>query len=171
MTSRAITLAATIAAAAAVASTLGTKPAPRLVWNASESVPIGLYAVRQARLFTTTDLVVAYPPEPLATSLAKGGYLPHGVLLIKRVLGVPGQTVCRHGFLITVDRIPMGTARERDRSGRPLPDWQGCRVVLSGEVFLMTWDEPSSLDGRYFGPLPVSTIVGRAEPLWTFEEH
>jgi len=26
-----------------------------------------------------------------------------------------------------------------------------------------------SLDGRYFGPLPAASIVGRAIPLWT--EH
>lgn len=171
MTSPVIIVAVTIVAAAAVASTLGTKPSPRLVWNASDSVPIGLYAVRPVRRVITTDLVVAYAPEPLATSLAQGGYLPHGIPMIKRVLGVPGQTICRDGFLITVDRIPMGMARERDRWGRPLPDWQGCRVVLSDEVFLMNWDEPSSLDGRYFGPLPVSTIAGRAEPLWTYEEQ
>ena len=64
----------------------------------------------------------------------------------------------------------MGAARERDRRGRPLPVWQGCRLVAEGEVFLMNWDEPASLDGRYFGPIPSSAIVGRAEPLWTFEE-
>lgn len=171
MTIRATTVVLIVVATAAVASTLSTKPAPRLVWNASESVPIGLYAVRPSCSFATTDLVVAYAPEPLATSLARGGYLPHGVPLIKRVLGVPGQTICRNGLLITVDRIPMGVARERDRKGRPLPGWQGCRVILNGEVFLMNWDEPSSLDGRYFGPLPASTIVGRAEPLWTFVEQ
>ena len=65
----------------------------------------------------------------------------------------------------------MGVARERDRRGRPLPIWQGCRVIANGEVFLMNWDEPASLDGRYFGPTPFSAIVGRAEPLWTFEEE
>ena len=27
-----------------------------------------------------------------------------------------------------------------------------------------------SFDGRYFGPLPASSIVGRAVPLWTREE-
>jgi conjugative transfer signal peptidase TraF len=171
MTRRAITVAATIAAAVAVASTLRTKPAPRLVWNASESAPIGLYAVQSTRRIAVGDLVVAHPPKPLATFLAERGYLSRDTLLIKPVLAVSGQTVCRYGLVIAVDRIPMGTARERDRGGRPLPDWQGCRVVLNGEVFLMNWDEPSSLDGRYFGSLPVSTIVGRAEPLWTFEEQ
>ena len=28
-----------------------------------------------------------------------------------------------------------------------------------------------SLDGRYFGPLPATTVVGRADPLWTDQEH
>jgi hypothetical protein len=27
--------------------------------------------------------------------------------------------------------------------------------------------EPASLDGRYFGPLPIASIAGLAEPLWT----
>jgi type IV secretory pathway protease TraF len=65
----------------------------------------------------------------------------------------------------------MGVARERDRRGRQLPTWQGCRTIHDGQVFLMNWDEPASLDGRYFGPISLSAIVGRAEPLWTFEEH
>jgi type IV secretory pathway protease TraF len=64
----------------------------------------------------------------------------------------------------------MGAAREHDHRGRPLPVWQGCRTVANDEVFLMNWGEPASLDGRYFGPIPLTAIVGRAEPLWTFEE-
>jgi type IV secretory pathway protease TraF len=31
----------------------------------------------------------------------------------------------------------------------------------------MNTDEAASLDGRYFGPIPVTAIVGRAIPLWT----
>jgi hypothetical protein len=34
----------------------------------------------------------------------------------------------------------------------------------------MNWDAPDSLDGRYFGPLPASSIVARALPLWTDAE-
>ena len=34
----------------------------------------------------------------------------------------------------------------------------------------MNWQSEDSFDGRYFGPLPASTIVGRADPLWTREE-
>jgi conjugative transfer signal peptidase TraF len=163
-------LALTAAATALVTATLGEKPVPRFVWNASESVPIGLYRVQPADRLIVTDLVVAYPPEDLATRLAQGGYLPRGVPLIKRVLALPGQIVCREKLAITVDGIEMGVARRRDRRGRVLPSWQGCRALAQGEVFLMNWDEPASLDSRYFGPLPVTVIVGRAVPMWTFEE-
>jgi conjugative transfer signal peptidase TraF len=170
MSSRFLTLLTTICAASIVITTIGPKAPPRLVWNVSESVPIGLYRVQPARKLTVTDLVVAMPPEPLATFLAKGGYLPRGVPLIKRVLALPGQTICRKGLAIIVDGIEMGMAREHDSRRRPLPVWQDCRLVAHGEVFLMNWDEPSSLDGRYFGALVSSSIIGRAEPLWTFEE-
>jgi conjugative transfer signal peptidase TraF len=171
VSARVLTLSTMISAAAVVIATIGPKPAPSLVWNASESVPVGLYRVQPVRALTVTDLVVAVPPEPLATFLAEGGYLPRGVPLIKRVLALPGQTVCRQGLAIKVDGIEMGTARERDSRDRPLRAWQGCRIVTKGEVFLMNWDEPASLDGRYFGPIAAASIIGRAEPLWTFEEQ
>ena len=45
------------------------------------------------------------------------------------------------------------------------------RVVAGGDVFLMNRHSGDSLDGRYFGPLPITTVVGRADPLWTDEEH
>jgi type IV secretory pathway protease TraF len=92
------------------------------------------------------------------------------VPLLKYVLALPGQTVCRSGGTITVDGAAMGVALDRDHLGRPLPVWQGCRVVAAGEVFLM--NRPAdSLDGRYFGPLPATTFVGQADPIRTDEEH
>ncbi|WP_180490275.1 S26 family signal peptidase, partial [Escherichia fergusonii] len=66
-------------------------------------------------------------PEPLATFLAERGYLPKGVPLMKRILAVSGQTVCRSNLTITVDGVEVGAALERDRAGRDLPVWQGCR--------------------------------------------
>ncbi len=170
MTTRPIALVTVVAAAAVIETMLGPKPAPRFVWNVSESVPTGLYQVQPAGHLIVTTLVVVYPPEPLATFLADGGYLPRDVPLIKRILALPGQTVCRTGPTIAVDGIEMDAALERDRRGRALPIWRGCRVVAGDEVFLMNWDEPASLDGRYFGPIPLHAVVGRAVPLWTFED-
>lgn len=144
--------------------------APRLIWNASASAPIGLYAIEPERSPEVNDLVGVRAPEPLASFLAEGGYLPRGVPLMKRVAALPGQRVCRTGLAITVDAVPMGDALERDRRGHPLPVWQGCRVVADGELFLMNWQVRDSLDGRYFGPLPITAVIGRAIPLYTDED-
>ncbi len=142
---------------------------PILIWNASASVAIGLYHVQPEDQLAVADLVVVTPPESVARFLAERGYLPHGVPLLKQVLGFPGQTVCRNHLAVMIDGVVMAFAREHDRRGRPLPDWQGCRRIAEGEVFLMNWQSSDSLDGRYFGPLPAASIIGRAASLWTFE--
>lgn len=142
----------------------------KLIWNASASAPIGLYSIELADRLDVTDLVAVDAPEPLARFLAERGYLPPGVPLMKRIAGLPGQRVCRLRSAITVDGIAMGNALERDRRGRDLPVWHGCRRIADGEVFLMNWEVQDSLDGRYFGPLPAISIIGRAVPLWTDED-
>jgi conjugative transfer signal peptidase TraF len=139
---------------------------PWLVWNTSESAPIGLYRVQTAGKLMVDDLVIVIPPKPLATFLADAGHLPRGVPLLKRVRAVSDQTVCRIGYKITIDGVQVGQALERDSRGRSLPDWQGCQHLAHDEVFLMNL-HPHSMDGRYFGVLPISSIVGRAKPLWT----
>ncbi len=144
--------------------------APKLIWNASASTPIGLYSIQPAGHLEVTDLVAVNAPEPLAGFLADGGYLPRGVPLMKRVVALPGQEVCRIGRDIMVDSVAIGSALERDRLGRSLPVWQGCRRIADGELFLMNWQVRDSLDGRYFGPLPASTVIGRAVPVWTDED-
>lgn len=166
MSQRAI-IATVLASAALVVAPARFGYAPAFIWNASASVPIGLYRLAPVERPDIGDFVVVSPPEPLAAFLAERGYLPSGVPLIKRVLGLAGATICRRGATIIAYDHAYGEARERDRLGRPLPVWQGCRRLAAGEVFLMNWDAPDSLDGRYFGPLPVTSIVARALPLWT----
>ncbi len=161
---------ATTAAVSLLGITSIASFAPKLVWNASASTPIGLYAIGEPGRVDVTDLVAVRAPEPLATFLSDGGYLPRGVPLMKHVAALPGQRVCRTGLAITVDAVPMGDALDRDRRGRSLPIWQGCRMVADGELFLMNWQVRDSLDGRYFGPLPASSVIGRATPLYTDED-
>ena len=142
----------------------------RLIWNATASAPIGFYTVEPADALDVPELVAVMLPEPLAAFMAERGYIARGVLLLKRVVGLPGQRVCRTGRSIKVDGIEMSEALERDSLGRDLPIWQGCRVIASGEIFLLNWEVRDSLDGRYFGPIPASSVIGRAVPLWTDEE-
>jgi conjugative transfer signal peptidase TraF len=169
MNARCATIFTTFAASVLLLSTVGGTT-PRYIWNASNSVPIGLYQLKPAGTLIVTELVAVQPPDLLAAFLDLNGYLPIGVPMLKRVLALPGQTVCRNGLTVKVDGIDMGEAQERDRRGRPLPVWHGCRVVADGDVFVMNWQSIDSLDSRYFGPLPASAVIGRAVPVWTEEE-
>jgi conjugative transfer signal peptidase TraF len=170
VTPRNRTLVMMIGAIAMLASTIVAKPSPIFIWNSSRSVPVGLYRLRPAGNYHVTELVAVRPPEPLATYLELNGYLPTGVPMLKRVLALPGQTVCRNRRTISVDGIEIGEARERDGRGRPLPVWERCDLVGAGEFFLMNWQSATSLDGRYFGMMPATAIIGRALPVWTWEE-
>ncbi len=165
------TAALAFAGVAVITLTSVWRPTTRLIWNASASVPVGLYALEPMPKLSVGELVVVQPPEPLAAFLANGGYLPLGLPLIKHVAALPGETVCRQGLEISIGGALQANARERDHAGRLLPVWSGCRHISSGEVFLLNASEPASLDGRYFGPLRVSSVVGRAVPIWTGGAH
>jgi conjugative transfer signal peptidase TraF len=159
-----------VAALGATASAL-FPPLPRLIWNASASVPIGLYAMHPVGKLQLSELVVVRAPPALAQFLAERHYLPIGVPMLKRVLALSGQTVCRWGRTVIVDGVSMGDALDRDSEGRKLPVWQGCRQIGHGEIFLMNRQSQDSFDVRYFGPLPVTSIAGEATPLWLREVH
>jgi conjugative transfer signal peptidase TraF len=139
---------------------------PRIIWNASASVPLGLYIAAPAANIALGDLVLVRPPETLAAFLAERGYVACGVPLLKHVAALPPQVVCAEGHTITVDGATVAHRRTADRLGRSLPTWHGCHTLESGEVFLLNATEPDSLDGRYFGPLPRTSIVARLRPVW-----
>lgn len=143
-------------------------PKPRLLLNATASAPIGLYWVdrRPPRI---GDLVVVRPPASLGDWMARRGYLPVNVPLLKPLAATAGQRVCGQGGRITIDRRLVAVARPRDRWRRPLNPFDGCRRLAADEVFLLNAGVPASLDGRYFGPLSADCVVGRATPLWTTE--
>ena len=165
MTRAGILVTAGLAAAALVAPTL--RPVtPRLLWNASASTPIGLYLIRPDSAPAIGDIVAVAPPDALARFLADGRYLPNGVPLLKHVAALAGQTVCRTDAIVTIDGTPVASALARDRHGRALPVWQGCRTLGADEIFLLNPEIRDSLDGRYFGPLPLSAVIGIAVPLW-----
>jgi conjugative transfer signal peptidase TraF len=164
---------ATMLATAFSSITLGTsalvEPSKTLIWNASASAPIGLYLIQPADDLDITDLVAVAAPPLIAEFLSDRGYLPMGMPMMKRILALPGETVCRHGLDIVAYGSTIGHARERDKAGRKMPAWQGCRRIGDDKVFLMNFDIPGSVDSRYFGPFPRASVIGRALPVWTDE--
>ena len=159
-------------ASMAMIITIFVHPAPRLIWNASDSIPRGLYgAVPAVARLRQGDLVAVAPPPALAAFLASRHYLPLGLPLLKPVAALGGQRVCRAGVAITIDGRHAGDALERDSHGRPLPRWHGCRVLAANEMFVMNRAVPDSFDGRYFGPLPRSLVRARLRPLWVHDRR
>jgi len=120
---RITTLAPTLIGITLAAAPLSSHRPPAFIWNASASVPIGLYRVRPIGYVVVPDLVVAVPPEPLARFLVDRGYLPRRVPLLKRAAALPGHAVCRVRCTITVDGTPSGAVHERDGRNHPLPIW------------------------------------------------
>ena len=143
-------------------------PVPvKLLWNASASTPLGLYDLTGPNGLKVGDLVAVRPPGSLADFMVGRGYIGQGVPLLKPVAALPGQQVCRVGSTVTVDGVRLGVAQDRDRRGRVLPVWQGCRRIAPDQIFLMNPSVRDSLDGRYFGLLPRAAVIGRAMPLYT----
>ncbi|WP_254621005.1 S26 family signal peptidase [Sphingomonas sp. CL5.1] len=158
-----------LAAATGVAAIIASVPVKpvALVWNASASVPVGLYRIAPAGAVSRGMVAAVRPLPDIARLMTARGYLGSHALLLKPVAAIAGQTVCRAGFVITIDGWPVATALRTDRIGRSLPVWTGCRVLPAGTVFLLARSVPASFDGRYFGPVANTRIAGRAIPVWT----
>jgi signal peptidase I len=80
--------------------------------------------------------------------------------LIKRVIGLPGETVTsRDGVVYIDDRrltepyLPEGTTTFNLDAPITVPD---------GHVLVMGDNRGNSTDGRSFGPIPIDSVIGRA---------
>ncbi len=116
------------------------------------------------------------PPVPQPSNvLARGihdigvalGFAQDQTVLIKRVIGLPGDRVegrnghvYINGELLVEPYLPKGTVTSTF----------GPVTVPPGHVFVMGDNRGDSLDSRVFGPIPESSIVGRAIwkvwPIW-----
>jgi conjugative transfer signal peptidase TraF len=154
--------------AAGVAILLGSAafpPVPRLVWNASASAPIGLYAVSPGGLAEPGDMVIARVPMPFRRMAAERRYLPMNVPLVKRVAASAGDEVCAVGQEIFVNGRWTAERRLADGEGRAMPMWSGC-IRLRGRQLFLLMGAPASFDGRYFGVTEGTDVIGKARLLW-----
>jgi type IV secretory pathway protease TraF len=137
-------LLASAAALGLLAAPYLRSPNPILVWNASPSVPTGLCHIARATP-VVMELVLAQLPRRYAALAARRNYLPRAAYLLKPVAATAGITVCRRGAHVFVGAKLVARARLRDAAARPLPFWQGCKVLQPGEIFLLA-NDPDSFD-------------------------
>ena len=140
----------------------------RLIWNRTESAPIGLYWRSDGPLTLNGWAVVSASSEA-ARWTSENGFTGTDWPLVKRIAALPGDEICRENETILINQSVAAEALLEASGGLELPRWQGCHVLQDGEAFLLN-EHPRSLDGRYFGAMERSDLVGVAIPLLTSDE-
>lgn len=79
---------------------------------------------------------------------------------IKRVIGIPGDTVEVRDQKVFVNGMPL----PEEYPHRPIPpgEYAGPFVVGENQLFVMGDNRPNSSDSRVFGPIDRSLVVGQA---------
>lgn len=141
--------------------------------NTTASAPVGLWRIAplDAQHIERGTLVSICPP-PLAVVVAMRaqGYLHTGdcadtatTPLLKPVVAVPGDIVT-----VTPDG-PLhvnGTELAHSAPEPNMPAWTpGTYTVHPGEIWLLSRYSAGSFDSRYFGPVAVANLRGRAVPV------
>jgi type IV secretory pathway protease TraF len=127
--------------------------------NLSPSVPLGFYRLERRMTPLTRGTLVVLPAP---TRIRPWWPWPHPALL-KPVAAVAGEAVCSVGGELFIHGVWYGPIFV-EAQGKPLPHIDGCQIVPAGAVFLAS-PQPRSLDGRYFGMTPMTTLTARAVPL------
>ncbi len=161
---KAIVLAASAISISLILTAMAVAFSPKLVWNASESAPVGQYLIRN-RQPVLGEYALITPSKTVAMFIEDRGYLLTDTPLIKRIAAGPGDEICRKDFGIFINELHVADAQKTDSLGREMPRWRGCFTLKNGEVFLLNEHE-KSLDGRYFGATKLNDVVGVAVPLF-----
>ena len=107
--------------------------------------------------------------EALRRRYIEPGDCPSGSYeMMKRILAAKGDRVeiGGQGVRINGRLVPDSAPQLADGAGRALPRLNAAWTLGDGEI-LVLGDSAASFDGRYFGPLPASTVLGRAMPVLT----
>lgn len=148
-----------------------------LTWNASQSMPEGIYQVAPMAYPVARGKIVTVCPDTQAAALGLArGYLDPGsacadgvAALLKPVAAVPGDTVTvsARGVSVNGRLIPNSAALSADDMGRTLQSVPaGVYAVPQGAVWVISSHDPRSFDSRYYGPVPVQNIKGIAHAIF-----
>jgi type IV secretory pathway protease TraF len=87
-------------------------------------------------------------------------------LLVKPLAAGAGDHVCVTDHL-TINGQRIAPVFDTAPDGMPLPRWRECRILAAGEWFTYAPRILDSLDGRYYGPVRETDLVGVFQPVWT----
>ena len=96
---------------------------------------------------------------------------------IKRTIGLPGETIELRQSRVFIDGQPieepyLDLMRPGGKVAADIRGEFGPRVVPDGHLFMMGDNRGDSQDSRYWGPLPIEYVKGRAFVLyWSYESE
>jgi signal peptidase I len=97
------------------------------------------------------DIVVFNAPQAAANDCGEGG------TYVKRLIGLPGETVSERGGVISINGKPLSENYALDvKDDQTTGTWR----VPKGQYFFVGDDRPHSCDSRTWGSVPRSNLIG-----------
>ena len=133
-----------------------------LTYSSTASMPKGFYLIIHSDDFKRNDIVEFKPPNEVQAFVAEQHWAPKSGLLLKHVMGVPGDFVCNSGGSILVNHQKVGSVYEFYAPNKKLPKRSFCTVLQQNQYLLLSDSIERSFDSRYFGPVDKGNIIGKS---------
>lgn len=153
-----------------VVALTASDPKKYILYNSTLSLETGFYRLHHApdiAHLQRDDIVVYAVPENVRSLVRDRQYLGNDIPLMKPYSASSGDYVCTEGHRVVVQEQTMGRIRDTDSQGRPLPWHRFCGRVPAGQFYSFS-HHAASFDSRHYGPVPLTHIIAKATPLWTW---
>ena len=126
------------------------------------SMPEGYYLTYYTQNITRDDDVLFKPNEHIQQFIVDHGWLPKGVPLLKRIVGIPGDKLCIKQRKVAINNKTIAIIKHKDSQGNPLPVFQFCGVIARNQYFVQGIANDHSFDSRYYGLISSNQIISKA---------
>jgi signal peptidase I len=98
---------------------------------------------------------------------APGDHDPEYPILVKRVIGLPGETISQRGSTIYIDGEPLAQPWLPRLTGICAPPGKAVSTmkIPAGQYYVMGDCRGDSDDSRYWGTVPLSNIIGKVSAI------
>lgn len=137
-----------------------------LTYQVTTSMPKGFYFIKPSKHFRRRDIVLFKPPEKFLDFLLQKKWLPKNGLMLKYVIGIPGDYVCQDKKWLYLNNHKFAPIYQEYKPGKKLPNNYFCGKLRKHQYLLMSTKLKNSFDGRYFGPVNDDRMIGKANFLF-----
>ena len=137
--------------------------------NKTKSLPRGIYKLYPPVDLQKEDIIVFEIPQS-AELMFKRGYVSNIDTLMKKLAAFPGDHIEIINQELYINGNNWGKIYEKDKLYRPLPRLKEKDLIPGEKEVLALSDINNSFDGRYFGPILVSSIKYKAKPVFILSE-